>query len=635
MAAAASHSRLFAEALEAGKRKDYDKAVNNLEKIVSETEHIPEALLYLGRSYHALGKYEKSIGMYKHFILLRPKESAGYFFLGRTYLTLRMEDYALRYLRRAYSLDSANPQILGLLGLTYLKLKRPELASPLLGHAVELTGSTGRLYNGYLNALSAHGVKEFYAGNHELAGQMFHFLLNRGMDADFIHIYLGLIARNKGDYSEALSHYDTALRSSPDDAGLLMRKAAMLYFTGRREEAAEIIEGLKQKVPFIRNDFFTESEMSRTLCMHHFTREEYRKSIYYGNRALKEDYSDPVAHGIVGEAYRNLGDMEKAKNHFLRSVEADPHNTETRYGLAMVYWQEEKYQAMLTELQKIISRDPDNTSVQFFIVMCKCRLHYPPKQTIPLVREAIKHLGPDPNLFNALAEQYIRGDLDHLADKWLKKAITLQNDNYDAYINLIDLYREQEQFTELETVYYHYFSVFSDDPSRRKDFIILLMSMEKYEDAVRQILKYLPYRTKDEMTKRLLAICYRKTGQYRDAAILYKELLMKRPKSEEYIKSIVFCYEKMGKVQFAADFLQRALREVPPTLSLRLILGSLLYKAGDEETALRIFREAADDAPGDSRAYRNIAVVYKNKGFADMSNKFTRHAEEIEKKIVG
>ena len=350
MASNKSHSQLFAEALEARKKKDYAKAVNNLERIVSETEQIPEALLYLGRSYHALGRYEKSISVYKHFILRRPDVSAGYFFLGRTYLTLKMDEYALHYLRKAYKLDSANPQILGLLGLTYLKLKRPELASPILGHAVELTGSTGRLYNGYLNALSAHAVKEFYAGNYDMAEQMLHFLIDQGYDADFIHVFLGLIARKNGDYTQALYHYDAALENSPNDTGLQMRRAAMLYFSGNQAEAVKIIDNLRQELPFIRQDFFQEAGMARALCIHHFMQEEFRRAIYFGNQALKNDYADPVIHGIVGEANRNLGDLEKAKNHFLRAIETDTHNTETRYGLAMVYWQEQKYQAMLTEL---------------------------------------------------------------------------------------------------------------------------------------------------------------------------------------------------------------------------------------------------------------------------------------------
>lgn len=626
---------MFHQALEAGKRKDYPEAIRFLETIVSETESIPAALLYLGRSYHAVGEYEKSIAVYKHFILRQPEESAGYFFLGRTYLALKMDEYALRYLRQAYDLDSDNPQVLGLLGLSYLKLKRPELASPLLGRAVEISGDSSRLYNGYLNALSAHAVKEFYAGNSEMARQMFHFLVDQGYTPDFIHIYLGLMARNEGDYAQALHHYDAALQTSPEDPGLQLRKAAMLYFSGRQNEALKILDALRQQMPFIQNDFFDEEGMARTFCIHHFLKEDYRKAIYYGNRCLKLDYQDAVVHGIVGEAYRNLGDLEKGKNHFYRAIEADPGNTETRYGLAMIYWQEQKYQAMLGELQKIIENDPENESVQFFIVMCKCRLHYPPKQTIPLVQEAIKHLGPDPNLFCALGEQYIRGGLSGLADKWLKKAIQLKEDNRGAYEILIDLYCEEERKSELADVYEGYFAVFPDDHARRKDFILLLMEQDNFDRAGRQILKYLPFRKKDEMTKRLLAICYRKTGKYRDAAIIYKELLMKRPKSEEYIKSIVFCYEKMGKAEFAAEFLQKALEQVKPTLSLLLILGSLLYKSGDEEKALQLFRSAVDSFPGDSRAYRNISAVYKNKGMSDMSRRFLKHAEEIEKKTVG
>lgn len=627
-----AHESLFRKALDAGKSKNYQKAVDLLEKIVSETEEIPEALLYLGRSYHALNEYEKSISVYKHYILSSPRESAGYFFLGRTYLTLQMYDYALHYLRRAYDLEPENPQVLGLLGLSYFKLKRPELASPILGHAVEMSGDTGRLYTGYLNALSAHAVKEFYVGNYDLSKQMFQFLIDQNYGTDFIHVYLGLIARNENDYEQALFHYNAALLQSPQDIGLHMRKAAMLYFSGRHQEAVEIVEKIKQDFPYIRNDFFDEEGMSRSLCIHHFMKEEFRKSIFYGNKTLKIDYSDSLVHGIVGEAYRNLGELEKAKNHFQRAIEKDKENVETRHGLAMVYWQEGKYQAMLKELQRIINYEPDNQSAQFFIVMCKCELHYPPDQTIPLVQEAIKHLGPDPHLFNALGKQYIRAGLGELADKWFKKALTLQEDNKEAYLQLIRLFTEQERFEELEEQFRGYFAIFPNDRSLRKDFITLLMTKEKYKDAIQQILKYLPYRRKDEKTKRLLAICYRKTKQFRDAAILYKELLMKRPKSEEYIKSIAYCYEKMGKTEFAAEFLQRVMRELKPTLSMLLILGSLFYKIDEEEKALEIFRKAADIAPNDGRAYRNIAIVYKNKGMKEMSDRFFKRAEHIEKK---
>ena len=80
--------QLFEEALRAGRNHDYARSVEILLRIVGSTDKFPQALLYLGRSYHALGEHAKAAQALNFFVQQKPGSAAGHFFLGRAYLAL-------------------------------------------------------------------------------------------------------------------------------------------------------------------------------------------------------------------------------------------------------------------------------------------------------------------------------------------------------------------------------------------------------------------------------------------------------------------------------------------------------------------------------------------------------------------
>ena len=152
---------LFQKALAAGQKRDYPRAVDLLTRITSETELIPQAYLYLGRAYHAMGRYDLAIQPLRYFVRFTPESPAGYFFLGRSYLALDLPVHAVRNLKKALELQPDSVQALGLVGLAYLKAKRPEVASSYLGRAVELDPDNKNLYTAYLNSLLVHATSLF------------------------------------------------------------------------------------------------------------------------------------------------------------------------------------------------------------------------------------------------------------------------------------------------------------------------------------------------------------------------------------------------------------------------------------------------------------------------------------------
>jgi tetratricopeptide (TPR) repeat protein len=634
MTTTAGQKELFEKALESGRKRDYRRAAELLENLMSETDDFPIALLYLGRSYHALGDYDNAILHLKLFVQRVPGESAGYFFLGRTYLSLGFSRRSIVYFKKALELRPHEPSVLGLLGIAYLKTKRPELASKVLGEALELEEENRKLQVAYLNALSVHAVKEFYSGDLDLARQMFEFLLDQGNDPLFARVYLSMIAKELEDYDTALYQCEQALKLSPKDPLLRFRRAAMLYFTGDKDRAFEELHKLRAVFPDLQTSVFEGDGINKHLALQHFQQGDYRQTVHYGFQVLKSGRADPVMHMLVGESYRNLGEIEKAKNHFTRAIEKDRRALEPRFGLSMILWEQEKYEEMLKELDRIRAIDPDNPTSRYYAVLCICKLGYAPEQTIPLVQEEIRNSGPDPYLFTELGIQYVRGGLAELADKWFKKALLLKPEHREAYTCLLELYTETGNEKEALGVYRDYLQIYPDDTQVRKSFITLLVKREEFTQVIDQIMKFMPYSKGDEQIKRLLALSLRRTRQYTQAAVLYKDLLIQDAENVEFIKSLTYCYLKSGRQDYARQFVQKAAEHIKNCATLFLISGVLLYKNDEFEDALSAFRRAADIAPDDWRAYQNIGHIYKKQGMNSMAQKFISRAEKYRKKTT-
>ncbi len=621
---------LLQEALKYGNKRDYVKAAGLFKKIISETDSIPEAFLYLGRSYHVLKEYKLAIQAYKYFIALQPETGAGYFFIGRAYLACNMPKFAVRYLKKAEEIQNNSSKCKSYLGFTYLKLKRPDLAVRYLEEAVELEPDNRTIYTGYLNAVFLNAVRYFYRENLDLAKQMFEFLQQAGYCNISIHLYLAIIEKDTGDYNKALYHYNEAVKISPDDSLLRFQRAGLLFLTGNKTLAVEELN----KLNILDNpeDFSWDMKsINRFLAVQHFQQGKYRKAAYSGIQVLrKEDDND--MHLLVGESYRYLEDYEKAQNHFKIVHERDRKNLESRYGLAMILWQNEEWESMLKELNLIEKIDPGNEISAYYNAMCICKLSYPAEETIPAVIEQIKTSGPDLHLLTTLGEQYIRGKITYLAEKWFKKALLLESKHKPAHLGLISVYKELGKVNKLSKQYKDYLEIFNDDLPVRKDFIQILFNEKKYKYAADEIEKALPYFQDDTNSQRLLAVCYRKTGKYLEASIIYRQLLRENLSNDLYLRSLIYCMEKDGNRKGAIKLLEKALNYLKPSSSLLLINGVLLYKEKEMEKALASFRKVLDIKKDDWRVYNNMGLIYKEKGIDEIADKYLKKAEMYKNK---
>jgi tetratricopeptide (TPR) repeat protein len=132
------------------------------------------------------------------------------------------------------------------------------------------------------------------------------------------HNNLGMFLAERGQYGEALAHFDEACRLNPNDALAKNNLALTLANQGRVSEAIPLYLDALQRKP---------------------------------------DYTD--AHFNLGRALTAQGDLEAAKAHFSATTELDPTYGEAYFGLAMVLEKQGRAAAAVEPLRRVVELRPD------------------------------------------------------------------------------------------------------------------------------------------------------------------------------------------------------------------------------------------------------------------------------------
>ncbi|WP_319561223.1 tetratricopeptide repeat protein [Marispirochaeta sp.] len=622
------YEELLKKAIAAGKQRDYNESVRLLTKIITEFDDLPDAYLYLGRSYHALKDYNKAVIFLTYYRRKKPRSSAADFFLGRAYLAAGAFSRAVPFLKRA-SRYSSNIKPIILLGLAYLKTRNFEEAVHYLGQAVEQAPENRRLYTGYLNALLVYGLRRFNAEDLDTARQVLEFLETLDLGSVTVHLYLAKILREQGEHAKAVEYYRKASETEKDDELIRLQLADSLFACGRIDEARRIIQEIRHILPDGEGFSLGTENVEPLLAVKNFQNQDFRKALFHGCRALKSR-RDADMHLLVGESYRNIGNLDLAENHFNQVLKGNPNSSEARMGLAMIAWQRSNWERVIQLLEGLtVSSGYDNIA-GYYITLSRCRLEYPAEELLDQVREEVRRSGPDPHILSALAEQYRRIGYDDLAVKWYRKALLLNGNHTPAREGLLACYEKSENISELINLYREMLDREPENKGVRVKLVDALYTDKQYTDASKEAEILLGTSELDIRLQRLLAICYRKTKRYRDAAIIYRELLKEEPDNEVYLRSLLFSLDKCRRRKQAISLLEGALSYLKkPSSSLKLIHGVLLHKEGDTETAMAAFRSAMELDPRDWRPYHNIGKIYKDKGLSSFADKFLRKAEEL------
>ncbi len=623
---------LLQQALEAGRRRDYPLAVALLKEILLHSDDHPQALLYLGRSYHALKDYARAIQVFHNYLRVRPSSGPGHFFLGRSYLAGGYIDLAARHLLAAVRSDPDHVPGLSLLGFCLLKAKRPEAALRAFEQALRLAPHHPGVLTGYLNALLTHGIRLYHRGRLPEAAEAFQLVLKHRENSLLAHLYLASIYREMQEPLQALRHNGEAIHLSPADPGLRLQRSFLLLQTRREAEAYRELQEAARLLGAGFQPSADPQESLRLMTFILFRGGRFREALDGARKLLRADYDDGNMHLVAAESLRHLGDLQRARNHYRRALSRGMDSLEVRQRLVEVLWRLKDYPELAEELKRVFALSPDDELGRYYLALSLPHLGRPPERSIPILQDLIRERGPDPLLMGALGQEYLRLGQPDLAEGWLQRALRLDGQQPESLLCLIEVYRLLQREREEGEAFRRYLRCCPGDQEIRRDFIDYLAEMEGHEELVDEIPRLLSTEPHNRKLRHLLALSCRKTGRFGEAVLLYRELLREKPSSVGTLRALACCLEASGQRRAALTLLEKAIRSLGEKNTLLMPLGVLYFQENELEKAANVFRRAIGKAPRDWKPYRNLGIVYLRSGNEAFGRRFLQQAEEIRRR---
>ncbi|MDR2552985.1 MAG: tetratricopeptide repeat protein [Treponema sp.] len=621
-------TRRLREAIAAGNNRDYRTAVSILEGIISGYEGPAESFLYLGRALHALKDHSRALAAFNDYITLDPLSPQGYFFAGRTCLVLGFYPRAVQYLEKAVDRDSANGEIIALLGTALLKARRSREALETLQRAVEAAPANHRIYRAYLNALFVRAVRVCREENYSLGLGMLRFVLENGKDGPLLRLELGRASRELGLLEEAAEHYSQALAFSPEDPMIRWYRASIYMELNRKTEAIGDISTIRSWGTNLPDLPWNSSLVDHFMINALLEEGQWRRAAEACRDWLKKRGGDPVIHAMYAEAQRNLKNYPAAENHLLRALEYEGGSLHLWYALIFTSWEGRNLKILKKALHTAGRIGGEENILSRFSVLCDSERSKNTLRVITLLQKAIHTLGPDPELMYALGKTYLKTGLLQEAENWFSKILLLQPEHEEARLGLIaareiifdeaggeETLRSAGPAAEkLAAAYREYLEQWPDNRSIRRDEALFLVRICEYGPAAKKLEALLAWDPANPGLRRVLAYSYRKLGNYRSAAVYLKALLREKPRDVRLLLEYAGCIERSGGSRYARTILEKAGAYLRGSSEIPTALGLLSYREGNLEHAFTCLLNAAARNKNDPRPYHWLFLISKKRG---------------------
>jgi tetratricopeptide (TPR) repeat protein len=410
---------------------------------------------------------------------------------------------------------------------------------------------------------------------------------------------------------------------------LHLQKAILYLQQGNNPAAFDEMSEAMQRLGSRKISTQDVQSLLRLMTIVLFQNQRHREALESARRVLRISYRDGDMHAIMAESFSKLGELNKAKNHYLRALGTDKNRLEFNYGLAAVLWEQGEYGELSSVLERILRLHPEDEYALYYRALSLPRLVDDVRRTIPVLQEQIRRSGPDPHLMNALGREYLRADLPDLAEGWFKRTLKRQADSEEALDRLIEVYSRLRDKAKLLRACADYLKAYPENLERRKNYAQQLYDQGTFAKACTQLEMILPREPKNTRFRTMLAHSYRHSAKYPEAILLYRELLLENPREPDLLKSLVTCMERSGNRETVILLLEKAVKLFREDAWLQQRLGALYMAEGRLEKAAEIFRSVIGLKPEDWQAYGSLGELYGKMGNNQFAERFRKRAREL------
>jgi|CXWL01.1.fsa_nt_gi tetratricopeptide (TPR) repeat protein len=178
-----------------------------------------------------------------------------------------------------------------------------------------------------------------------------------GGDQD-VSLALGAALAHLGKFALALTVFEDLARLYPELEPTYCHRILVYAELGRHERAEEM--------------FYMAQELDDACphCFYHmggslFSREQFDKAIYCWERVIELEPGYIGVNRRIAQAFEAKGELDRAREYFLRELRDDPGNTDLLFELAELTLASGKLPAAAAKFEQIIELDPDHAAAYF------------------------------------------------------------------------------------------------------------------------------------------------------------------------------------------------------------------------------------------------------------------------------
>lgn len=209
----------------------------------------------------------------------------------------------------------------------------------------------------------------------------------------------------------------------------------------------------------------------------------FEKAVAEFIRAAEEAPDDPVGYVNVGNVFASIGDAEKAEPFFQKALVLDPEMGTAFYGLANLYFNQERYDEAATLYEKSIQAGV-NEADAYYMLGKSLERSEKGKLGLPYMQRAMELAPEDLEIRLSYGILLANEGVYDLAEDEFKTILQADETNADAHFNLGFLYAVSTE--DRESALYHLKQAFTIDPEQiqaRYVYDMIQMGAENSQDG--------------------------------------------------------------------------------------------------------------------------------------------------------
>lgn len=270
-----------------------------------------ESMSNLGKLLGEKGYHEEALELLRDAITLNPRKTGAYYNLGALCFSLGLYEEAAAALPQALSDTQQNDEAISLLVRSLLALGRANDALAEIEKYRLSNPQTPAARLAYARALAG-------AGKIQNALSEYHSLLREHPNFPSVHTQLGILYLAIHRPQEAHHHLSVAIAQDPQDAPAHSALAEILLKSNNLQEAVKHLKSVAHLTPTDHKTRYLLANGLLQLGQLEEAAKHYEQLIANGAGPL------PDVHNELGIVYAQLGEVAKARRHFLECLRLAP-----------------------------------------------------------------------------------------------------------------------------------------------------------------------------------------------------------------------------------------------------------------------------------------------------------------------